>query len=202
MYFLRFVICSFLLCAMLGIDASAYADTFTYNYTGAPFSVWFNSSCPPQCNGVTGSITFAAPLPANLPWATSLLTVDAPISYSFSDGLNTFNQLNSAFQDQFASAFGGSTPEIATDASGNITSWSIALSEGNLELILATTPASDRTLIKCCSAGVNIQAGSSAPGTWSGAIVTPSPVPEPATLLLLGTGIVTLLLGLRSLTSR
>jgi hypothetical protein len=58
--------------ATLGTQA-LYADTFTYNYTGAPFSVWFNSSCPPQCNGVTGSITFAAPLPANLPWATSCL---------------------------------------------------------------------------------------------------------------------------------
>ncbi len=181
-----FVICSLL---TLGLAPLASADTFTYTYTGLPFGVWFNSGCPPECS-VTGSIMFASPLPANLPWATPLLTVDAPISYSFTDGLNTFTQANSTFKDQFGSAFDGSTPYIATGIGGSITSWSLVFSSGNLELILATTPGSDRTLINCCSAGVNIQAGSNGPGSWSGPTVNLSPVPEPSSLAMLATSLV------------
>jgi len=168
--------------------------------------VWFNSSCPPEC-GVTGSITLSNVLPSNLLWATPLLSVDTPLSYSFTDGLNTFTETNSTFSDQFGAAAGGSTPYIATGAGGDITAWSIALSSGNLELRLEALPVvniygpgltgSDSTLISCCSAGVNIQAGSSGPGTWSGPIVNPSPpptpAPEPPTLLLLLTGAASLL---------
>lgn len=178
-----FVICSLL---TVGLARSAVADTYTYSYTGLPFGVWFDSGCPPECS-VTGSIPFASPLPANLPWATPLLTVDPPISYSFTDGLNTFTQGNSSFNDQFGSAFDGSTPYIATGNSGSITSWSLVFSSGNLELILATNPGSDRILISCCSAGVNIQAGSDGPGSWSGPTVNPSPVPEPSSFGMLTT---------------
>jgi hypothetical protein len=169
---------------------SAEADTYTYTYTGLPSTVSFDSGCL-GCIVDQGSITFAAPLPSNLPWATPLLTVDTVISYSFTSAGFTFTPSNSAFNDQFGAAFDGSTPYIATGAGGNITGWSIVLSSGNLELRNEAGPGFgiDDILINCCSAGVNILEGSDGPGSWSGPIVNPSPpptpVPEPSSALLL-----------------
>ena len=82
-------LCLFALPLAICSPLSASPTTYTYTCTGFPFSVWSDSGCPPQCN-LTGSITFAQPLPSNLTFATLLLKVDPPQSYSFSDGLNTY----------------------------------------------------------------------------------------------------------------
>ena len=179
--------------AVLAPVSIAQADTITYSYSGAPFSVWFNSGCPPQCD-VTGSITFSESLPANLPWATSLPI--QPLSYSFTDGLNLFSDTNSTFKDAYGDAPCGSTACVGTGANGSIAYWSFAFMNTNgLELVITGLPVGgglsghDSTTINTAF-GLNTQAGSSAPGAWSGPVSNPTaPVPEPSTLLLTCLGV-------------
>ena len=176
----------------------ASADTFTYNYTGFSFSVWFNSQCPPECN-LTGSITFAQPLPSNLPWATPLLGVDVPLSYSFTDGVNTYTSANSTFELLYGSAACGSVPCVGTGPAENMTYWSFALvNTAGLQMISQAYPVCN--IYGCGTAGydsiiintlygANVQAGSDAPGSWSGPIETIQ-TPEPTGLVLFGIAVV------------
>lgn len=193
-HFRWFGVTLFVLFCTFSFTPLAKADTYTYTYTGLLSTVSFNSGCL-GCVVDQGSITFSAPLPANLPWATPLLTVDTVVSYSFTSAGFTFTPSNSTFDDQFGAAFDGSAPQIATGANGNITGWSIVLSSGNLELRNEAGPGFgiDDILINCCSAGVNILEGSDGPGSWSGPTVNPSPPPtpvrEPSTVLLLLAGV-------------
>src|SRR5271166_6516962 len=104
----------------------AVANTFTYQYIGFPFSVWYDSGCPPECS-LTGSMTFAQPLPSNLPWTTPLLSVDTLLAFSFTDGVNTYTQSNSTFKQLYGSVVCGSTPCVSTGPGGAIVYWSFAL---------------------------------------------------------------------------
>jgi hypothetical protein len=181
----------------IGSPIPASADTFTYTYVGIPFGVWFDSECPPQCN-LTGSMTFAQPLPSNLPWATRLLTVDPPLSYSFSDGLNTYTSANSSFESLYPGY--PSVPLVGTGSSENIIFWSFALvNSSGLQLITQAYPVCgiygcgtsgfDSVIINT-PYGTGLQAGASGPGTWSGPVENKSPTPEPSSLFLFGAGLV------------
>ena len=156
-----------------------------------PFSVWYDSQCPPECQ-LTGSMAFAQPLPSNLPWATSLLGVDVPLSYSFTDGVNTFSSANSSFELLYGSAPCGAVPCVGTGVAENITFWSFAIvNTAGLQLITQAYPVCN--VYGCGSEGgdsipntlygVNVQAGSDAPGNWRGPVESP----EPSSLLLFGT---------------
>jgi hypothetical protein len=90
------------------LAASARADT-VYTYTGNPFTAFSGVDvCPPVCN-ISGSFTLASPLATNLPFGTI-----TPTAFSFTDGSITLTGGVSRF-------------EVATDSSGDISFWEIAL---------------------------------------------------------------------------
>lgn len=87
-------------------------DPTTYTYTGDPYT----TVDPPYVLGGTlqGSLTLAGPLPAFLPLTD---VSSAVVDFAFDDGLET-RTLASSFLCNF---------EVATDGTGNITSWRIEL---------------------------------------------------------------------------
>ena len=173
-----------------------YADT-TYTYTGNPFTSLSGSfSCPPVCN-IAGSFTVSQPLGPNL---TNF--VFTPTSYSFSNGYQTFTIANSFAVNNIN--FNGLS--ITTDSAGVIVGWYFSL--------LAYPPGGSPTgtvspgaqIFTCGGLGTlgcgmqNDAAGlfsstsllavatnTNQPGSWSSATTTP--VPEPGTLFLFGTGL-------------
>ena len=110
---------AFVVCALFAIivAASASGQTTTYTYTGSAFTRFSIPSgetatfftCPPICK-ITGSLTMAEPLGPNFFGGIT------PLSFTFTDGLTTFTNLNSTF---FAFA------EVATNGQGQITLWII-----------------------------------------------------------------------------
>lgn len=174
----------------------ARADTYKYTYTGVSFSVWFDSGCPPEC-GLTGWIDLSEPLPDNLPWQTPVLSVDAILGYSFTDGLNTYDSANSSFTlIDSGLATCNSDPCVATNASGGIVSWYFAILNNDGVQLLSeaeyycgmygcNTTGHDSIIVNT-PYGFELQASASAPGMWSGpnTVVTP----EPMSLLMLGPG--------------
>lgn len=167
-------------CLFCAISApSARADAI-YTYTGNHFSTVF-------CCGVTtsnfesGTVTFSAPLAANLTEAdvSSLVT-----AFFFTDGVQTAS--NTTTSPHFV---------VSTNSSGQITAW-------DFEAFTFTTgvPEFQTTngLFTCrpngCTTGngdsvsltnVQVVAQNSRPGTWQ----SPSTVPEPSSLLLLSSGL-------------
>jgi hypothetical protein len=114
-----------LLTALLSIMvmSSAFAQQ-TYAYTGLPFTTFPDISNVPGDNfttsdKITGIINFNPRLAPNL-----LGVSVTPISFSFTDGVNTFNNNNSSIF----------TISINTDSSGNI------LNTSHFTFFFATTP--------------------------------------------------------------
>ncbi len=87
-------------------------DPTTYTYTGDPYS---SADAPYALGGaLTGSLTLAGPLPPYLPLTD---VTSAIVAFAFDDGVEVRTLANS-----FLCNF-----EVATDGTGNITSWQIAL---------------------------------------------------------------------------
>lgn len=88
------------------------SDPTAYTYSGAPYT----GAAPPYVVGgsLTGTATFANPLPAFLPWTdiTPALT-----GFAFSDGVE-----NRTLANSFLCGF-----QVATDGAGAITRWQISL---------------------------------------------------------------------------
>lgn len=110
-----------LLAASLLMALSNWAAAVTtYTYTGTPYTSVTGTFTTAM--SVTGWFTTASPLPPNMPATTIGPTGTSPLvtGWSFSDGLSTYSSANSeAVYDQ-PSFF-----TIATDASGNISSFNV-----------------------------------------------------------------------------
>ena len=92
----------------------------TYDYTGNPFTE-VNGVLYTTSDKVTGSVTLASPLMANMPTTTV-----TPLAFSFSDGVQTLTNTTSGLVTDFA---------FATDATGAITLWRAFIQTGG------TTPS-------------------------------------------------------------
>jgi hypothetical protein len=160
--------------ALLLMPLPIYADT-VYTYTGNNFDAfdYANTSYSPS-DFISFFFDVAAPLAADF---SGVIT---PISYTVSDGVETLNQ--ATVPETF---FG-----ITTDASANIINWNI------LFLQLST----DRQLFSFWDPELVGEDGSldgygdgayilNSPGIWTSSTTSPPAVPEPSTLLLLGSGI-------------
>jgi hypothetical protein len=190
-------ICRVALTACLTLlSVPALADT-TYTYTGNDFFSDGILGPYTTSDSVTGSFTVASPLPDNDPFPDVKF-----LSFSFTDGVQTITNSNAYFPEI----------RIATDSSGNITSWLIHLiSIDNINDFIQTEAFVDQfhninvddegedpipSTLDPPGSGYN----SGDPGTWTSNIATqpPSLIPEPSTLTMLGTG----MLGLAGLARR
>src|SRR5579862_4612328 len=106
---------SIVLGMVLLVAAGLHASTI-YIYTGTNYSPTCGRGCSiypfTTSMSVTGSFTTAAPLARNL--NHQLFT---PVAFSFSDGLDTLNNLNDPNPTFF----------VSTDGSGSISGWAIDL---------------------------------------------------------------------------
>jgi hypothetical protein len=177
------VVKAFLLLYLLAMafGPSVWADSVTYSYVGNTFDSFHGSfACPPECK-ITGSFTLDQPLPPNLS-----LTNVFPTSFSFTDGEFTLTPTNT-FHFIVCPIW-----QFSTDATGAITTWNVCIvGRGALGLPRFGTanrppyvPEDTTNLFNRDSALI---LGN--PGTWSMATIS---TPEPSCLLLLCTGLLSI----------
>lgn len=163
------------------------AAQVVYTYTGNPFTLF---SCGPSLSGlgtalcatpgpnvntsylgtdrVTATLSLTSPLPAN----QALVDVRTfpGFALSMSDGRHTVTNAINA----------GMFAEVATDASGNITSWQLVINTGGLDnggiSTTKATSVSDGGTLRCCDPDVDgdLARVFSAPGTWTSPQASPA----------------------------
>jgi hypothetical protein len=154
-----------------------------YTYTGNPFTVTSDPSGGFAGQSVDGSFTIGAPLGDDLTFASSPTIGNVvPLSYSFTDGVNTFTNLNSVSYFNFE-----------TNGSGVITEWFVSMSTDGLNTPGLSTqddgsPSSPTIADQGNSAFGNTGGENlNDKGVWSAS--STSAVPEPGNLMLVSLGL-------------
>ncbi len=149
-----------------GADVAPLAST-TYNITGNPFTSFTGAvSCLPFCN-VLGSFTLAQPLAPNLSGVTIV-----PTSFSFSVGTSNLTQANAT-----SASFGS----ISTDPSGNITAWSLSLSNTSFSILIENLPGVAQQDLYQQTSPQGTASNTNSPATWPKTVVTPVTFPASTT---------------------
>jgi hypothetical protein len=162
--------------ALLILPAPLFADTY-YSYTGNAFEeVQGNFT---TSDSISGIIDLAAALPDD---AYSDLVV--PISFSFTDGIDTFTNTNTIY----------SNFTFYTDANGDITAWfdNISTYDATIQFYnLAAFPYGPPAEDAAQDGFGTYSANFDDPGVWVDppGPDTPPAVPEPSPLLLVATGL-------------
>ena len=163
------------LLAAISLPLPLLADT-TYTYTGNDFI--YASSPYTTSDSVSGEFTLSSPLANNI---TTLTTI-TPVSFSFTDGVNTITNLTAGVNVSYF--------EFETNASGAITYWDINVStnSGDENIQSYNEPGGyDDAGYHYNASSFGIASVPSA-GTWSES--TPSATPEPSSLVLFATGLI------------
>ena len=174
---------------VLSVSSSLRADPVTYVYTGTPFTTFcYGSNCQPwTAPGITGYITLSEPLAPNFagfvyPWDGLTASPFTLESANFTGASGT----------PFASSAAASSIWIATASDGSISNYGI--DAGQFELCSAGTsnPVCSGSPKYGESYQVNLTAGDYAIGGYGMWSIAATPVPEPATLPLIASGLAAL----------
>lgn len=164
----------------LVLTAPALADT-TYTYTGLNYL--YVTSPYTTSEHASGTLTFSAPLAANLDASVT------PLSFNFSDGINTYTNLNSV--GDF---------ELITDGTGTLTRWFINIDLLGTDLQLQIYNYLDQgdwiDLDRVWSFNQNKGLAEASfddfdvtKGSWSVSTTGAAATPEPETISLVTTGL-------------